>query len=360
MILRSEPGTAGGWTIVAVGDAVLASPDRAQVDDLVARLAGPEGFRAALERLVSDGIAAAPDFALVDTAGGAARVVLRGAAEVEAGGERISGSGVTTWTERVIDGVGELRLHVPGSTWVIGIAGAPAAVRPSVSRSEGEPVARRTSAPTTDVPVIEPVAEMPVIDDAPAISDAPVTEEVPVADEMPESEPYAFLFGDTVYRTVAGAEVRIPDPGPERPGDHDGRTVLVDELDPHDQGELPAAPPAAGPVLQLVLPDGAIELLTAPLLIGRSPSDPGHDASGGTPRLVTVAAGDKDISRTHARVEVAGGAIVVTDLDSKNGTSVTMPGAAPRRLRAGEPAVVLPDTVIDLGGGVTMTVQETT
>ncbi|MFW8745383.1 hypothetical protein, partial [Mesorhizobium japonicum] len=126
MILRSEPGTAGGWTIVAVGDAVLASPDTAQVDDLVARLAGPEGFRAALDRLVSDGIAAAPDFALIDTADGVVRVVLRGAAEVDAGGQRISGSGVTTWTERVIDGVGELQLRVPGSTWVVGI-GAPAA-----------------------------------------------------------------------------------------------------------------------------------------------------------------------------------------------------------------------------------------
>jgi hypothetical protein len=102
-----------------------------------------------------------------------------------------------------------------------------------------------------------------------------------------------------------------------------------------------------------------VEPLSAPLLVGRSPSDPGHDASGGVPRLVVVAAGDKDISRTHARIEVAGGVVVVTDLDSKNGTSVTMPGAAPRRLRAGEPAVVLPDTVIDLGGGVTMTVRET-
>jgi hypothetical protein len=132
-----------------------------------------------------------------------------------------------------------------------------------------------------------------------------------------DPEPYAFLFGDL---------------------------------------DLPASP--AAPAYVLELPGGALEPLTAPLLLGRSPSDPGHDASGGAPRLVAVAADDKDISRTHARVEVAGGAIVVTDLDSKNGTRVAVPGTAPRTLRAGEPAVVLPGTVIDLGGGVVMTVRE--
>lgn len=356
MILRSEPGTAGGWTVVAVRDAVLASPETAYADELVARLEGPDGFRAALERLVGDGIAAAPDFALVDAEGDVVRIVLRGAAEVEAGGERISGSGVTTWTERVLEGVGELRLLVPGSTWTLRMSGAPAAA--SVPARATEPVAAPAAAP---VVTADPRTE----DSIPHTTLAPPREEpvtAPVAapaDPAPDPEPYAFLFGDTVYRTVAGADVRIPNPDPERPGDHDGRTVLVDELEAHEQGELPVAPPAAGPVLQLVLPDGAIEPLTAPLLIGRSPSDPGVDASGGTPRLVTVASGDKDISRTHARVEIAGGAVVVTDLDSKNGTSVTMPGAAPRRLRAGEPAVVLPDTVIDLGGGVILTVQET-
>jgi hypothetical protein len=379
MILRSEPGTTGEWTVVAVGDAVLASPQAAAVDDLAVRLAGPDGFRAALETLVRDGIAAAPDFALIDAQDGVVRVVLRGAAELEAGAERISGSGVTTWTERVLEGVGELRLHVPGSTWALGIAGAPSAApapapatvpvvavamepaaEPEAVAEIAEPEPEPVAAPE---PVAEPEPEVPHVTLAPPADDPelPAAEPVPAPGPVPAPDTdYAFLFGDTVYRTAGGADVRIPNPDPERPGDHDGRTVLVEELEAHEQGELPAAPVAAGPVLHLVLPDGATEPLTTPVLVGRSPSDPGHDASGGIPRLVTIASGDKDISRTHARVEVAGGAIVVTDLDSKNGTSVTMPGAAPRRLRAGEPAVVLPDTVIDLGGGVTMTVREAT
>jgi len=324
MILRTDPA-AGGWTVIAVGETVLAVPDRARADDLAPRLTEPDGFRAVLERLVSGGISAAPDFALVDARGGIVRIVLRGATEVVAGAERISGVGVTTWTERVLELAGELRLVVPGSSWTLAVGGP---VTPPVLR---------------DPP---PVRE----DAAPHATLAP-----PPADE----EPYAFLFGDTVYRTAGGLDVRIPNPDPARPGDHDGRTVLVDELEAHDQGELPSAPTARGPVLALELPGGAVEPLTAPLLVGRAPSDPGLDASGGPPRLVRIAADDKDISRTHARIEVAGGAVVVTDLDSKNGTSVTMPGSAPRKLRAGEPSVVLPDTLIDLGGGVTMTVRET-
>ena len=353
MILTTVPETSAEWTVVVVGDAVLALPDRAETAELAARLAGADGFRAALEGLVSRGIAAAPDFALVDVCGGVVRVVLRGPAEVESGAERVSGDGVATWTERVLEGVGELRLRVPGSTWAVSVT--PVA-GPAPAAEDAVPHA--TLAPPRDETV--PDETMP--------GETAPDETVPEGGER-----YAFLFGDTVYRTADGADVRIPNPDAASPGDHDGRTVLVDELEPGLPVHGPAvrstpapspvpalsAAPAPGAAYALVLPGGAVEPLTAPLLIGRSPSDPGRDASGGIPRPVTIGAGDKDISRTHVRVEVAGGAVVVTDLDSKNGTIVTLPGTAPRTLRAHEPAVVLPDTVIDLGGGVTMTVTET-
>jgi hypothetical protein len=413
MILRNDPGTAGGWSVIVVGEAVLALADApAEVDHLAARLAGADGFRVALECLVSRGIAAAPDFALVEVGGGIARVVLRGPAELEAGAELVSGAGVTTWTERVFEGVGELRLRVPGSMWTIGtapaggagdaaaspvaarvIASAATASAATASRATASrvtaaaperPIAREDAAPHA---TLAPPRDEPLRDDQPrherprdeatgraasrdealaaAPAAAPAPAPAPARTPDPEdAEPYAFLFGDTVYRTIGGVDLRIPNPDPARPGDHDGRTVLVDRLEQrerherHEQRELPSVPPRPGPDLLLELPDGAVEPLTAPLLIGRSPSDPRRDAPGGAPRLVRIAAGDKDISRTHARIEVAGGSVVVTDLDSRNGTSVTMPGGAPRKLRAGEPAIVLPDTVIDLGGGVTMTVRE--
>jgi pSer/pThr/pTyr-binding forkhead associated (FHA) protein len=90
-------------------------------------------------------------------------------------------------------------------------------------------------------------------------------------------------------------------------------------------------------------------------LIGRAPIASASAAP--EPRLITIA-DDKDISRSHLRVAVDGDVVVVTDLASKNGTVVTLPGGSPRKLRGGDPTVVLPGTLIDLGGGVTFWVRE--
>jgi hypothetical protein len=49
---------------------------------------------------------------------------------------------------------------------------------------------------------------------------------------------------------------------------------------------------------------------------------------------------------------------VVTDLHSKNGTSVLLPGKSAQKLRPGEPTSVIVGTVVDLGGGLTLTVDE--
>jgi len=53
---------------------------------------------------------------------------------------------------------------------------------------------------------------------------------------------------------------------------------------------------------------------------------------------------------------VEGGTVVVTDLHSRNGTTIALPGKPPQLLRQGESTSVLVDTVVDLGGGVTITV----
>ena len=55
---------------------------------------------------------------------------------------------------------------------------------------------------------------------------------------------------------------------------------------------------------------------------------------------------------------VEGGTVVVTDLHSRNGTHVVLPGKSPQKLRQGEPTTVIVGTVVDLGGGVTFTVSE--
>jgi len=76
------------------------------------------------------------------------------------------------------------------------------------------------------------------------------------------------------------------------------------------------------------------------------------------PKLITVGGADQDISRSHVRFVLEGGTVVVTDLHSRNGTTIAMPGKEPQKLRAGEPTSVIVGTVVDLGGGVTFTVDE--
>jgi hypothetical protein len=110
----------------------------------------------------------------------------------------------------------------------------------------------------------------------------------------------------------------------------------------------------APPTLSLELPDGSREPLDTVVFVGRAPSAP---AGAPASRLVRLE-GDGDISRNHARVAVEGGTVVITDLGSRNGTTVRIPGRPAQKLREGEPTPVLVGTVIDFGGGFELNVRE--
>ncbi|MEP6630055.1 MAG: FHA domain-containing protein, partial [Lapillicoccus sp.] len=58
-------------------------------------------------------------------------------------------------------------------------------------------------------------------------------------------------------------------------------------------------------------------------------------------------------SRNHVQVVVEGWQVLVRDLDTTNGTSVTLPGGAPQRLRTGEAQVLEPGAVVSLADEVT-------
>ena len=388
MILQSQPSSADAWLVVAGASSLLALPagESGRIAELAAVLDAPDGFRLVLETLVGHGIASAPPFALLDGDAAVLRVVVRGDAAVAAqlaDGEVVfSGLGMATWTERVVEGVTGVRLTVPGSTWTVLFEAdaAPGGRSPeivpqkapeTVAASSAASPAENTWGPDAGPERSRPEQPRPVIEE-------------PRAD--PDSEAYDFLFGDTIYRTQAGASIRIPNPDPQRPGDHDGHTMLASDLgrstaggadgDPASEATVlaPIPPRSApvptdqaptdraehapslplGPTLQLERADGSREALNRPVLIGRSPAASG---SASEARLITIV-DDPDISRTHLRVAVEGDAVVVTDLGSKNGSIITLPGAAPRKLRASEPTVVLPGTLIDLGGGTTFTVRE--
>ena len=150
------------------------------------------------------------------------------------------------------------------------------------------------------------------------------------------------------------------------PDDHDGLTVLSSELAAIRE-QLPTwtADPVPGPFAMptqrrrpptIVLSTGLVVEVDRPVLLGRAPQVE-RVANRELPRLVTVPSPQQDISRTHAEVRVEGDQVLVTDLDSTNGVFVTRASSGARRLRPGEPSAVGPDEVVDLGDGVTFTVE---
>ena len=102
-----RPDPADGWLAAVRGGVVLLAPSTT-ASELVAlwpHLGDDDPMPQVLDRLTARGLAATPPFALVvrDADGGSARVVARGGVTVRVGETAISGAGVSTWAERVVD-----------------------------------------------------------------------------------------------------------------------------------------------------------------------------------------------------------------------------------------------------------------
>jgi hypothetical protein len=112
-----------------------------------------------------------------------------------------------------------------------------------------------------------------------------------------------------------------------------------------------------GPVVAVLrASDGSTAEVDRPVLIGRAPS--GNRPGSRAPRLMTVPSPNHDISRTHLEVAPDDWQIVVTDLNSTNGTNLVRPGAADRQqLAPGEPVHVQLGSVMELGDGVSVLID---
>ena len=97
-----------------------------------------------------------------------------------------------------------------------------------------------------------------------------------------------------------------------------------------------------------ISPASEVIPLDVPSYIGRRPTTP-RITSGEVSRLVRVPSPLREVSATHLEVRQLGSSVVVTDLRTTNGTVVTLPGGAPRKLLQGESVVVSPGTLVDIG-----------
>jgi hypothetical protein len=119
----------------------------------------------------------------------------------------------------------------------------------------------------------------------------------------------------------------------------------------------PAPPPPSPAEVERVepalvrLPDGSLaDISGGTVYVGRRPSLPRVPATG-VPQLVTVPSPGREVSSTHLSISAVGGAVVVRDMLSTNGTVLKAPGIPARTLLRGESAVVTGGTTLDLGDG---------
>jgi hypothetical protein len=391
MIRAAYVPDAAGWMLLTTGELFLGI----EVSDgspLLAELWGllelPTDAGAALDVLTRAGISSAPSFVIVSL-GTDAKVLVRGSATVTVEGaehEIVTGAGFSSWAERSFTRVDRFTCEIAAAAiardatqlplvsgaaragWFGGDAAGLAVFADSELSGE---------APLVDsTQVVPPIHPAPVVNEA--VAQASVAEATVVAvdegDEEPvvvaaaeeavvAPSPYDHLFGETAYRTVEDAAVRPveEDETPAPPGLED-RTVVASDLAElrakrrASRGRA-AAPPTPVAAFYVELSTGGREVLDQTLVIGRAPAATAL-GRGGIPRLVTMTTPNQDISRTHAQISVEGGAVVVTDLNSRNGTIVILPGRAAQKLREGEATVVIPGTVVDLGDGATLTVRE--
>lgn len=406
MTFTVRPSGDGGWLAFASGPRLLVTPVPLDgtVDAAWAAIGDTDGFRLSLELLASRGVAATPPFVLVEWIEGAeARIILRGDASLsvtaDSTTEPLSAAGVSSWVERRIPGVTGIHIVAPGGTaigtaalpFVAGVAlvsevafGAPGVISHDVSTSmaeldepENELRQQPASAGSSPDQVAAAPATHPEVDVEETVREAPdavsfVTESSVASPGETDDAGYDYLFGDTMYRSVADAVVHEPaavdDPGPDGDANlddalHDGETVLTSDIAKIRGKRRPRPDVGAtehAPAQQLVIAvstTGARESLDQPILVGRSPSV-NKVSSGELPRMLTVGTPDQDISRNHVQLSLEGGTVVVTDLHSRNGTMIELPGKSPQKLRAGEPTSVILGTIIDLGSGVTLTVED--
>jgi len=109
------------------------------------------------------------------------------------------------------------------------------------------------------------------------------------------------------------------------------------------------------PVLGVLrLSTGGEISLDRSVLLGRSPS-PDRMIAGERPHVVKLPSPEQDISRDHLEVRIDGWHVLVTDLNSTNGTWVLRPGAPPERLRPDTPTMIEPGTSVSVAEEVTFT-----
>lgn len=108
----------------------------------------------------------------------------------------------------------------------------------------------------------------------------------------------------------------------------------------------------------LRLSTGDVVPLDRSVIMGRNPKADGANEAE-RPHVVRLPSPGHDISRTHVEIRLDGWHVLLTDLNSVNGTIVTPPWQEPQRLRPNESVPIEPGTVVSLADEVTFRYEVT-
>ncbi|WP_296192628.1 FHA domain-containing protein [uncultured Microbacterium sp.] len=297
-----------------------------------------------LGALARRGLEAVPDFAIVELVDPSTRrvaVALRGAGVVHLLGDeshRLTGEGAGTWIESTVERVQHMSvgLHsaVPRATalpFLRGVVladrvhlGATAATS-DVVHPEGtnEPVAAGLESANDEPATIDPAGDTAADDDTP---------EWAIGVTMTGRPERAAPAGDADEATILGERASRSIPASAPPFAFDDQTLLASR--------------SRGPALGLVFGDGRTLALSRPTLVGRNPKS---ERAGVATHVLRSP--KKEVSGTHAELEVVGEALRVRDLGSTNGTIVTPRGGSPKLLRDSDEALLSEGSSIDFGDG---------
>lgn len=122
-------------------------------------------------------------------------------------------------------------------------------------------------------------------------------------------------------------------------------------------GQAPVTVPR--PTLGVLrLSTGDVVPLDRTVIMGRNPRVD-ESSEGERPHVVRLPSPGHDISRTHVEIRLDGWHVLLTDLNSVNGTIVTPPWQEPQRVRPNEAVPIEPGTVVSLADEVTFRYEVT-
>jgi hypothetical protein len=244
-------------------------------------------------------------------------------------------------------------VRAPEATPLIGTGPPPAPAVPSPSaptEPSAPPAYARSVPPTTeptfDVPFSMPVASVPT-GDVGAFDDdeTELTVDRSALLEARSAAQNQTISGPSVLAVLCAA-------GHPTPPHSDRCRVCGSSIPPQEPFTMPRPPLGV-----LRLSTGDVVTLDRSVLLGRAPKLGDGLAANDRPHVVKVPSPERDVSRNHVEVILEGWHVLISDLGTTNGTTVTLPGESPVRLRANDQQVLEPGSYVSMADEVSFTFE---